>query len=379
MSTASSAPSFSDAEYQRRWQAVAGKIQDYNVDAMAVTGRLNVPYLAGYDDDGMWPSPVIIAANVRPTFVARDYDADTIRLESRIPNLVTFFGDDDHTDVWAETLRDLGLGRARLGLDLGTYGVAPADLMALQQRLPDLTIVDATDLISTVTAVKSVEEIAVMRRAMELTRVGIATFNASLSEGADELAAYERVSAAMQAAGSEADRAFTLLFGQRTARPHSAPAHYTLRAGDVAFTELGGRCRDYFAGLCRTAVLGRNPAAEQLYSVAREAQEAALAAVRPGITTGDIDRACRSVVQRAGRSDTFRHRTGYAIGLGWQARGNISIHPGGTHLVEEGMTFHMPTILFQQGEFGVGVSETVVVTADGCEPLSGLSRDLVLV
>jgi Xaa-Pro dipeptidase len=183
----------------------------------------------------------------------------------------------------------------------------------------------------------------------------------------------------MQAAGSEAERAFTLLLGPRTARPHSAPAHYRMKPGDVAFTELGGRCQDYFAGLCRTAVLGRNPAAEALYDVAREAQEAALAVIRPGLTIGDIDRACRSVVQRAGRGDTFRHRTGYSIGLGWQSRGNISIHPGGTHLVEAGMTFHMPTILFQQGEFGVGVSETVVVTPHGCEPLSGLSRELARV
>ena len=88
MATLPDGPTFSDAEYRRRWQAVAGQLPAYGIDAIAVTGPLNVPYLAGYDDDGMWPSPVIITADAAPVFIARDYDADTIRAESRIPNLL---------------------------------------------------------------------------------------------------------------------------------------------------------------------------------------------------------------------------------------------------------------------------------------------------
>lgn len=372
-------PTFSDAEYRRRWQAVADRLDAHGLDGMAVTGPLNVPYLAGYDDCGTWPSPVIVTVDTAsdPVFVAREYDADTIRAESRIPRVVTFIGDDDHTRVWADALVGVGLERGRLGIDPGTYGATPADIAALQRLLPELQIIDATSLINHVTAVKSAEEVAVMRQAMAYTRVGIETFHAALHEGADEQEVWNHMQRTMVAAGSERDDAFTLLLGQRTSRPHSASAPNRMQMGDVAFTEVGGQWQGYFAGLCRTAILGRNEPAKELYAIAREALEAALAVIRPGVTSGEIDRACRGVIQRAGRSETFRHRSGYAIGFRWTGRGNISLHPSGTDVIEEQMTLHLPIILFQQGQFGVGVSETVLVTADGAEALSGLPRDLV--
>lgn len=368
-------PTFSNAEYERRWNTIAERVREQGLDAVAVTGPINVPYLAGYDDDGVWPSPVIVTADGDVAFVVRNYDADTIRVESRISRIVPFFGDDDHIQVWADTVRELGVDRGRLGVDLETYGAAPADISELQRHLPNVTIEDATKLITRVSAVKSDEEIAVMRQAMAFTRIGIEAFHNGIHEGADELDVYRQMEEAMESAGSER-RYFWLLFGNRTALPHGESAHNRIESGDVAFTEVGGRWQGYSAGLCRTALLGSNQPAEDLYKLAQEANDAAIEVIRPGVTTGEIDRACRGVVERAGRSETFRHRAGYVIGLGWSSRGNISIHPSGTDVVEQGMTLHLPTNLFQQGEFGVGVSETVLVTADGAETLSRLSRDL---
>ena len=94
------------------------------------------------------------------------------------------------------------------------------------------------------------------------------------------------------------------------------------------------------------------------------------------MTAGDVDSACQRVIDRAGRSDVFRHRTGYQNGIMWSDRGNLSLEPGSTDVLATGMTFHMPMILFEEGQYGVGVSETVLVTEDGCELLSGLPRTL---
>ena len=56
----------------------------------------------------------------------------------------------------------------------------------------------------------------------------------------------------------------------------------------------------------------------------------------------------------------------------WSDRGNLSLEPGSVDVLAPGMTFHMPIILFESGQYGVGVSETVLVTEQGCEALSGL-------
>jgi Xaa-Pro aminopeptidase len=85
---------------------------------------------------------------------------------------------------------------------------------------------------------------------------------------------------------------------------------------------------------------------------------------------GAVDAAARRVVSDAGKSASFLHRAGYQNGIGWSYRGNLSLEPDATDVIERGMTFHLPMILFQGGEFAIGVSQSVVVTESGAEPLS---------
>jgi Xaa-Pro aminopeptidase len=371
-------PTFSDAEYQRRWKAVADKLPEYGIDAICVTASHHVPYLAGYDDDGMWPSPVIIGPDANPVFVSREYDELTMRVESRIPeeNLRFFFGDHDKIQVWADTLRELGLDKARLGLQLKTYGQAYADVVELQRLLPELQIVDATKLMAYVTAVKSEEELAVMRHAMVLAKIGLQAFYDSLAVGVTEIQVSENVRAALIAAGSD-DHGTGAVVGQRTSLPHAGPTYNVMRQGDPAFIEFGGLWQGYCAGFCRSAVLGSNPEVEELHKLAEEAQQAALDAVKPGVTTGEVDRTYRAVVSGSPLGIVSHSRAGYTIGLDWMARGSISIHPYGEDVLEEGMTIHLPTILFRPGEYGVGLSDTILITKEGPEGLSGLSPALV--
>ena len=116
--------------------------------------------------------------------------------------------------------------------------------------------------------------------------------------------------------------------------------------------------------------------AESLHALAEEALEAAIDAIRPGTRAGDVDAACRGVIERSGRPEVFRHRAGYQNGIMWSDRGNLSLEPDSGDVLAPGMTFHMPIILFESGQYGVGVSETVLVTGQGCEALSGLPRGI---
>lgn len=130
--------------------------------------------------------------------------------------------------------------------------------------------------------------------------------------------------------------------------------------------EIGGLKNWYVAGLIRSAVVGQHPETESLHSLAEDALEAAIAAIKPGVTAGAIDAAARKVIERSERARVFRHRTVYH----WLERGNLSLEPGVIDILEPGMTLHMPILLFGEGGYICGCSEHILVTQHGAEILS---------
>jgi Xaa-Pro aminopeptidase len=112
----------------------------------------------------------------------------------------------------------------------------------------------------------------------------------------------------------------------------------------------------------------------KVYRTVWEAQQAAIAAVRPGVACGDVDRAARSVIEEAGFGPHFVHRTGHGLGL--------SIHEppwimaGEAVPLRTGMVFSIEPGIYLQGEFGVRLEDIVHVTDTGCERFSSLPRDV---
>lgn len=364
-------PPFSIEEYGRRQDAVIAQVTAEKLDALLVTASTHQEYLSGYDGSGSYfrPFPIIVVPGRPLTYVVRRYDVEAVLAEGVIENVVAYTQQYEFGATVAQVLRGLGVAGGRIGMELDGYQLAPTDVAAIQAELPDAAIVDATRLVARIAAVKSPVEIETMRASMAATDAAIRAFWANIVEGRTEVETEAAMDAAMVAAGSQV-RSYTLLFGTRTAIPHGAPKKYALQRNQPAFTEVGGFKNGYSAGLCRSAVLGSHQAAEDLHRVADEALEAAIDAIKPGVLARDVDAAARGVIERAGRLDTFRHRTGYQTGINWSDRGNLSLDPREEEVLEENMTLHMPFILFEWGKFSTGTSENVLVTATGAEILS---------
>jgi Xaa-Pro dipeptidase len=369
-------PGFSDAEFRRRRDAVRAAAVERGLDAIAVTYDLHAEWLTSTWGSQFWVAPVIVPATGDPAYLVRRFDEDRLRVESRISDLATYFDRDDAIDAWADLLRGMGLGEARIGLELDNHGLTHRDVAELQRRLPKLTIEDASSVVPWLMAVKSDEELAAMRIAARRTRLAMDAFRAGLRPGVSEIELRAAMERAVLADGSEGLRG-GVTFGAGTAIPHNAEGERRLEHGDLAYTECSGYELGYCATLCRSAVIGRNPAAEWLYAVAREAVEAIDMTLRPGVTGEQVDAAARGVVKRAGLADAFRHRTGYAVGLRANGRLNPSLKPGANEPIEVGMTFHTPIILIEPGVGGMACSETFLVTSSGAEALAGLDRELI--
>jgi Xaa-Pro aminopeptidase len=160
--------------------------------------------------------------------------------------------------------------------------------------------------------------------------------------------------------------------GARSALPHGRASQAKLpRRGFVTLdfgVVLGGYCSD----MTRTVHMGKASQRERdVYHSVLEAQEAAVAAVKPGVTCGEVDEAARSVLRKAKLAKWFTHSTGHGVGL--------EIHEGPRiatkqeQVLEPGMVITIEPGVYLPGEFGVRIEDMVLVTAKGGEVLTKAS------
>lgn len=166
--------------------------------------------------------------------------------------------------------------------------------------------------------------------------------------------------------------------GPNGANPHHDFSDRTLDDGDVVVVDIGGTWGvGYHSDCTRTYVIGQAPErATVAWDVLRAAQEAAVAAVRPGVTAASIDAAARDAITAAGHGEEFIHRTGHGIGLSLHEEPFIM--EGNDLVLEPGMAFSVEPGIYFEGDFGMRLEDIVVVTEDGCEPLNRGPHELVV-
>jgi len=164
--------------------------------------------------------------------------------------------------------------------------------------------------------------------------------------------------------------------GPRSALPHGrATARKTPRNGFVTL-DFGVILKGYCSDMTRTVCIGKPGRPERsAYDAVLEAQQAAVAAVRPGVTCGEVDEAARSVLRKAGLDEYFTHSTGHGVGLEIHEPPRIArdqkqeLKPGMVVTVEPGV--YMP------GRFGIRIEDMVVVTEKGAKVLTPVTKTLI--
>jgi Xaa-Pro dipeptidase len=117
------------------------------------------------------------------------------------------------------------------------------------------------------------------------------------------------------------------------------------------------------------------------FEVVKDQLEAAIEAIKPGVTSHDVDKAAKDAAAKHDRLASFTKRTGYSIGLNyapdWGEGHFLDLKEGDPTVLQAGMTFHMPMSLRADGDLAVAVSESVLVTPGGCEVLTSYPRELI--
>ena len=166
--------------------------------------------------------------------------------------------------------------------------------------------------------------------------------------------------------------------GPNAASPHHEVSDRVLATGDAVVVDIGGTMPSgYCSDSTRTYAIGEPPAEfTAYYKVLFDAQEAACAAIRPGVSAESIDAAAREPITAAGYGEAFFHRTGHGIGL--ESHEDPYIVVGNGEVLEPGMSFSVEPGIYP-GPHGARIEDIVVCTADGYERLNNTPRELVVV
>lgn len=259
-----------------------------------------------------------------------------------------------------------------LGLESGTILLDGHTWLDTYERLsaelPAATFRRDPGLIESVRITKSPEEIEVIRAACEDAGQFFSLVAQHLRIGMSELDMNREVTHQFHRDGLSVRNA--LIQGGETASvPHRPSGTRVFQDGDAVIVDLVCEKESYHGDITRTFALGR-PREEirEAYTVVRDAQRAAIASVRRGVTCESIDRAARSVIEHAGLSEYFIHRVGHGIGL--DGHEPPYLVQGNRKCLAAGMCVTIEPGVYVPGQFGIRIEDVISVTADGCEILS---------
>ncbi len=229
--------------------------------------------------------------------------------------------------------------------------------------------------------VKDLTEVAALREAAaRLSEVAEAAFR-SVRAGVTERDVAAAIETAARQAGYERMAFDTIVAsGPNAALPHYRAGTRILTQGDLVVLDFGGVLDGYCSDLTRTVSVGApTEDAFRLHAAVRDAQRSAIEAVRPGVPAASVDAAARTLLESRGLGEAFGHGTGHGLGLDVHEEPRIGpprSHSASVQL-EPGMVFTIEPGAYLPGLGGVRIEDDVLVTEDGYEVLTSVTRDLL--
>jgi Xaa-Pro dipeptidase len=369
-------------EFEARLAATRVRMAAAGIDLLVLTSPENLYYLSGYESAGyLAMQALLVGFDAEPVLVTRQLEAPNAAATSVHGGSVAYQDHEDPLAVVAREIEGLGLARHRIGVERRSRHLTVDSRDRLGALLPRAEIGEGSGVVEAVRLRKSARELDLIRAAGRIVDRTMEACLAGICAGVRERELAAEIYRASLLAGSEYSGTPPFVTsGPRSARPHATWSDRVIQAGDPVFVEVAACRRRYHAVLMRTAVAAPASArVRAMHAASRAGLEAALAAIRPGVPAAHVERACRGAIARAGWADAFRLRAGYSMGLGFEgfAEGHIlSLHRREPTPLEAGMVLHLVPFLMVDGEAGLAVSETVIVTEAGAEVACRVSREL---
>jgi Xaa-Pro aminopeptidase len=338
-----------------RLRRLRDRIAEKGLDAVFITRAENRRYLSGFHGSAgallITAGAAVLATDFRYTeqAVVQAPDFEILRIANKLadwfPGLVADLG-----------IKALGFESEDISFDfyrrLGR---------TLEEMSPPVRLTPLSGLVESLRAVKEPAEIALIERAVAISDAAFDATEAMIRPGVTELKVAWELEKSLREHGSEA-LPFEIIVasGPNAALPHHHPADRAIREGDAVVIDMGARYQGYASDLSRTVCAGApDDTFKKVYRTVLEAQRAAAAMIRAGVTGHRADSAARRVIKKAGYGEAFGHSLGHGVGLAEHELPRLG--PGSREKLEDGMVFTIEPGVYLSGWGGVRIEDLAVM------------------
>ncbi len=364
-------------DHKGRLKRLQSVLDRNHLHALLVTHLPNVRYLCGFTGT----SGALVVGEARSAFFTDGRYTEQARAEVRGARVVIARKPPLAAAAeWMIANASL-FGRKRLrrlGIESEHLTVAARTQLASFLRF-SFRMQETRGLVEQARMVKDADEIARLRTA--------AVLGASLFERALEVirpgvkeseVAAEMEYAARRAGAEEMSFPTIVAAGKRSALPHGRASSAEIPSRGFVVCDFGVILSGYCSDRTRTVHVGRPTSkACGMYEAVREAQAAAIATVKAGVSVSEVDGAARSILKKKGLATHFTHSTGHGVGLEIHEAPRIAA--GQAEILRPGMVITIEPGVYIAGSGGVRIEDVVVVTERGCEILAPASKELITI
>jgi len=356
------------------------QLRERELDWLLVGSLINVRYLTGFSGSH---ALVLIGEAAGEGTPARQHRFLTdFRYDSQSAEQVgeAFQREIVAGELFEAAARSLPQTGGRLGFD--DAGVTVAQHARLRERLaPTWELIGCAGLVEGLRAVKDAEELARIRAATQLADEALGSVLGDGVIGRTEVEVAIELELRMRRLGAEAASFPSIVAaGTHAALPHAAPRAVAIERDVLLTIDWGALHEGYCSDCTRTYATGEgiSSAAAEVYDLVLRAQQAAVAAVRPGPSGRELDAVARSVIEEAGHGDHFGHGLGHGVGMEVHEAPRLS-RTAAEQPLPAGAVVTIEPGVYIPGELGVRIEDLVAVGEAGSEVFTSLPKELTVI
>ncbi len=356
------------ADFGKRRKQLSRLIAGASAHALLVTNFNNVTYLTGFTGDDSF---LLVTRDDCLMISDPRYEE---QLAEECPGLKTFIRQPGEltSDVTVSEIKKAKLGSVLVEGDTMSAGA----FEKLKAELPSVSFGLSQGLVESLRVIKDKTEIDLLRLAVKMAERVFTSIRAQLRGDQTELHIANEIDRQIRGIGGMGCSFKPIVaVGPRAALPHARPAGSRIDSAPFVLIDWGAIANLYRSDLTRVLITGKLPAKfAKAYNTVLDAQQAAIAAMKPGVMVSEVDRAARAVTEAAGMGKNFNHGLGHGIGLDIHEAPRLGknqdrpLEPGMVVTVEPGVYF--------PGWGGIRIEDDVLITRDGHELLSSLPRSI---
>ena len=353
-------------------------LDDQDLDALALVPGSNFRYATGGNFNLMErPTLLIVSKTYKPIAILPVLEVESFSQLNIDADIVEWQDCDGYQSAFDKGLNKLG-SISKIGVEGQRMRVF--EMQAIENSLPNITIVNAQKLISKMRLIKDHQEIEHLRQAIKIAESALAETIKFVTVNKTEIEIKNFLIQQLYQYGAEAI-AFDpiVLAAENSALPHGHSRNdYHISEGDCLLFDFGATINGYHSDITRTFFVGSvSDEYKNIYKAVLKANEIGKNISKPKLTLHDLDDQVLNSLNDSGYQDLIVHKTGH--GLGMDVHEDPYVMRNNQEVLESGMIITIEPGLYKQGSLGVRIEDNVLITDAGCESLTSFSRDLTVI